>query len=51
MTNKFNELSSDEMEEIQSDSSSPSDYKPDADMEKKGYYINHILSSMMSIQT
>lgn len=25
------------MEEIQSDSSSPSDYKPDADMEKKGY--------------
>lgn len=37
MTNKFNELSSDEMEEIQSDSSSSSDYKPDADMEKKGY--------------
>ena len=37
MTNKFNELSSNEMEEIQSDSSSPSDYKPDADMENKGY--------------
>ena len=34
MTNKFNELSSEEMEE---DSSSPSIYKPDADLIEKGY--------------
>ena len=37
MTNKFNELSSEEMEDIKSDSSSPSIYTPDEEMEKKGY--------------
>lgn len=34
MTNKFNQISSEEMEE---DSSSPSIYKPDADLIEKGY--------------
>ena len=37
MTNQFNELSSDIMEEIQETSESPSIYKPDEYLIKKGY--------------
>ena len=37
MTNQFDDLSSDEMEEIKENSSSPSIYEPDEEMLKKGW--------------